>query len=546
MDASPHARSEMDMRTLFFETSPFALAALEGNDNIIRQVNAHFCRLWGVPECFLIGSRFSDVAIDPESVTALDGEREVRLDNLFHAQECTYNQSGTRCYMIHQDPARSDRQRSVIVQVIENKPSSDLMRDLNEALMVSVVGQNEQIKETERLHRLLENEVAERSRVESALNDARRLESISQLAGQVAHDINNVLTIITMNVFLARQSDVADLDELLVTIGEAAKRGAQVTKALLATARRGTLSPEPVDLLLQCRELKSLLAVICGSDISIVLELPGEPVWANVDIGGLSRSVINIGMNSRYAMPSGGTLTLRLDTKCFSEPKNRNPASLAAGAYAVIELCDTGTGMSPEVRAKCFEPFFSTKGSVGLGLGLPSVYDFALQSGGMVAIDSMLGQGTTARLYLPTCGAPANNAPDPSGYRSGNSCRVLVVDDEADIRNVLEATLEKAGYHVNSASSASIALALLEHDDFDILLSDIVMPDMDGVALAQKATRKHPGLTAVLMTGYGMRPPEELLPWKIIEKPFDLEEILYAFGQIQADRSKSSADPITS
>lgn len=376
-------------------------------------------------------------------------------------------------------------------------------------------------------------DVSERKQTETALDEARRLESIGQLAGQVAHDFNNLLTIITMNTAIMRQShgSAAALAEPLADMANAAKRGTSITRTLLAVARRQSLAPEPVELTAHLDELKPLLTTTCGPNVALVLQAPPSPIWVIVDGGGLSGALLNLVVNARDAMPGGGTVGIRLSVKMY--PDHRTHAILSPGAYAVIEVWDTGHGMPAEVRRRAFDPFFSTKGRVGSGLGLASVYGFARQSGGLAEIESEPGRGTTVRLSIPVIEAPAGevkreikSATPAVGYR------VLLVDDEADLLKALAELLRQSGHAVTTASDGQTALATLATQDFDILLSDILMPGMGGVALAEQAAKQHPRLCIALMTGFGMRPPEEALPWEIVEKPFDPDGITALFERI--------------
>lgn len=218
-------------------------------------------------------------------------------------------------------------------------------------------------------------DISNRKRVEAALEQSRRLESIGLLAGQVAHDFNNLLMIISMNVAVlerALQND-AKSTELLNGVGEATKRGIAITKTLLTVASRQELAPQRVDLKLQLEQCKQLFVASCGPSIKIILELPLESVWVDVDTGGLSGALLNLVNNARDAMSDGGTITLRLSTRFIETPTG----SRRTGNYGVIEVVDTGQGMEPEVMARAFEPFFSTKGSSGTGLGLATVYGFS-------------------------------------------------------------------------------------------------------------------------------------------------------------------------
>lgn len=191
--------------------------------------------------------------------------------------------------------------------------------------------------------------------------------------------------------------------------------------------------------------------------------------------------------------------------------------------------------MPPDVKRRAFEPFFSTKGRVGTGLGLASVYGFARQSGGMAEVESEAGRGTTVRLYIPIIPAPDQIPSHPPATTPSASYRVLLVDDESDLLKALSVLLEAAGHSVVTAADGETALARLDTEQVDILLTDILMPGMGGVALAERVAQRHPKVSIALMTGFGMRPPDEALPWPVIEKPFGPDVIAALFARLRSN-----------
>ncbi len=383
-------------------------------------------------------------------------------------------------------------------------------------------------------------DISDRKRTEAALEEVRRLEGIGQLAGQVAHDFNNLLTIITMNTAMIRLAHANDEDMArpLGAIADAAKRGASITRTLLSVARRQSLEPEAVELGAQLEELKLLFVATCGPGIVVTIDRPPSPLWVNVDLGSLSGALLNLVVNARDAMSGGGTLGLRLSSISLVDALSRPQCVLGSGTYAVIEVEDTGHGMSADVRRRAFEPFFSTKGRVGTGLGLAAVYGFARQSGGLAEIQSEPGRGTTVRVFIPVIKAPAQTAAPrkPDNAKTAAAYRVLCVDDEPDLLKALAQSLRLLGHSVTTAPDGETALTTFAAQEFDILLSDVLMPGMGGVALAEQAAKRDPRLAIALMTGFGMRPPEEGLPWEIIEKPFEPDAIESLFERV---RSKS-------
>jgi signal transduction histidine kinase len=346
----------------------------------------------------------------------------------------------------------------------------------------------------------LEQQVAARTaalhQIEEALRQSQKLEAMGQLTGGVAHDFNNLLAVISNNVTLhGRLSPMCEHSAQLAAIARAANTGAQLTRQLLAFARRQAVRPEAIYLADELPPLRAMLQTTLGNAIAVgirVMEgLP--PVWA--DRSELELAVINLAMNARDAMPDGG----RLDILCEAD----------SGSVA-IEVRDTGTGIPPDVLERVFEPFFTTKEpGRGTGLGLSQVYGFATQAGGRVAVDSTPGTGTAVRMVLPA--APQRER--PAGTVEGRAAdtrplvgRVLLVEDNADVCETTRELLQIAGCHVVVATSGLEARALLSAQpplQVDLVLTDIVMPGaLNGLELAVWIQRERPGTPVVLATGY--------------------------------------------
>ena len=377
-------------------------------------------------------------------------------------------------------------------------------------------------------------DITEKKKIEAAVEEMRRLEAIGQLAGQVAHDFNNLLAIILLNTRLAQQSgsDKEELAACINTIGEAAKRGASITKTMLAVARQQPLKPERVELGQQLAEISSLLEAAAGPAVGLEIDVAAAPIWVEVDRGGLTASLLNLAVNARDAMPEGGILRLRLSKGLSSAAANGGRKETSTG---IIEVIDTGVGMTASVKTRAFEPFFSTKSEAGTGLGLAMVYGFVKQSGGDAEIESEPNSGTTIRLFIPMClpGPDVNLLPEDSLVE--HKYRILVVDDEPALLQALGTTLTSMGHEVSLAADAVRSLELLEQQRFDLLLTDILMPGMGGIELAEVAARHYPELSVVLMTGYGMRPAHANPPWPVLEKPFGPEELSTLFKEKNVD-----------
>ncbi len=355
-------------------------------------------------------------------------------------------------------------------------------------------------------------DVTARLDAEEARRRSQRLEAVGQLTGGVAHEFNNLLMAVTGCLELL-EKPVAQLGDaraasLLANAARAAGRGSRLTTQLLAFARRQTLQMEALDLDALVTGLQELLESTLGRGIQVVVQ-PGAGDWrAMADASQVELTLLNLAINARDAMPNGGTLTIRTARVRTGPPARAEDPP--AGEYAAVHVSDTGEGMSPHVLARAFEPFFTTKAvGRGSGLGLPQVLGVAQQMGGGVGIVSRENAGTTVTVFLPRASAEAVSlarpgAPqEPAARLALDSARVLVVDDDTDVRVVTRAILEELGGVVIEAESGADALLALHTNPVDLVLADLTMPNMTGIELAAEVTRLAPGLPVVLMTGYG-------------------------------------------
>jgi PAS domain S-box-containing protein len=355
------------------------------------------------------------------------------------------------------------------------------------------------------LERRVELELGRRLAAEQSLHQAQKMEAIGQLTGGVAHDFNNILTTVIGN--LDRIAARAAPDNPSRRLAEAALRGAEngarLTEQLLSFARRQRLEPEVLEIDRVLGAVIALARRTVSETIELSLEL-GADLWrCCLDPAQLQSAVLNLVINARDAMLGAGRVTIA----ARNETVGSGVPDLAAGEYVRLSVADTGSGMAPEVLARVFEPFFTTKGvGKGSGLGLSMVYGFAKQSGGTVRIESAPGRGTTVQLYLPrTTRMPARAEPLPPRPmpRAARPATVLIVEDEEDVRQLAAESLEEFGYRVVLAENARAAVAVLERDTIDLLLSDIVMPGgMSGLELADRARRLRCELPVLLTTGY--------------------------------------------
>ncbi len=379
-------------------------------------------------------------------------------------------------------------------------------------------------------------DVSERERTQEALrhaeetlHQARKMEAIGQLTGGIAHDFNNLLQAIGSALYLIEAEGSGRSAAALSMATRAVDRGATLTQHLLAFSRRQRLEPKAVDVGALIRGMGGLLERTLGGTIRIVTGTePG--LWAaRVDPNQLEMALLNLAINARDAMPGGGTLTIRSANS--PDGAAGRPAGLAPGDSVCIAVADTGSGMTDEVAARAFEPFFTTKGiGHGTGLGLSMVHGLAAQSGGMATLDTRLGAGTTVTLHLPRAGAAdtaveQREAPPP---RPARPATILVAEDEALVRMTTATILEQAGYRVMEADGGAEALEVLEREPgIDLLLTDYAMPGMTGLELMRRVHAGHPGLPALMVTGYAEMP--EAAAWDglaIIQKPFRPDDLL--------------------
>ncbi|RAI58947.1 ATP-binding protein [Roseicella frigidaeris] len=355
-------------------------------------------------------------------------------------------------------------------------------------------------------HARLEAEIQERRNTEAALLQAQKLQAVGQLAGGIAHDFNNVLQAVLGGVALIgrRAGDPQAVARLTGMVEEAAKRGQSITRRLLAFSRREELRADRLDVGTLLAGLREVLAATLGARIRVEIEAPAALPAVFADRGQLETVLVNLATNARDAMEEGGRLTL--SASLLAVPPDGGPG-LAPGPYVRLTVADTGAGMSQATLARAGEPFFTTKPvGKGTGLGLAMARSFAEGSGGRMTIESRPGRGTRISLWLPAIRddeappAPAPRAPAPW---EGGCGRVLLVDDEPVVREVLAGQLVDAGYEVVDAADGATALAQLAHGPgFDLLVSDLAMDGIDGVTLIREARKLRPGLPAILVTGY--------------------------------------------
>ncbi len=368
-------------------------------------------------------------------------------------------------------------------------------------------------------------DVTAQCRLEEQLRQSQKMEAIGQLAGGVAHDFNNILTVIHGHASLLALSD---LDEAAARsaqqIAQAAERAAGLTRQLLTFSRRQLIQPKRLDLNKIVGNMTDMLGRLLGEDISLQLNYCPTPAIVEADAGTMEQVLLNLAVNARDAMPHGGTLSLRISIVQVDAARARLHAEAREGCFACLSVTDTGCGIPRENLNRIFEPFFTTKEvGKGTGLGLATVYGIVKQHQGWVEVESTVGKGSTFRVFIPCLGAeePAAEKPTTQLLVKGGTESLLVVEDEKSVRELVARILEKQGYHVLLAGTAAEALELwrAHREEVALLLTDLIMPgNMNGRDLAEALRKDRPDLKVIFTSGYSA---------DIVGKDFKLESEMY-------------------
>jgi PAS domain S-box-containing protein len=368
-------------------------------------------------------------------------------------------------------------------------------------------------EEVRKLNEELENRVAqrteERRKLEDQLIQSQKMEAVGKLAGGVAHDFNNLLTVILGFSEMVRDR-VKEDRQALESVGEvfqAAQRAAALTSQLLAFSRRQVASPRVTSLNLVVGNIDKMLRRIIGEDVQLSTRLSPELAPARIDPVHIEQVILNLAVNARDAMPHGGKLAIETANVDLSEEYAERHMGVAPGPYVILAVSDTGIGMDATTQSRIFEPFFTTKEQgKGTGLGLSTVYGIVKQNGGEIQVYSEPGRGTSFKIYFPSVAEHAEELPGerPQMELVSATGTVLLVEDEDQVRHLTQTMLTRQGYRVLEASSGSSALALArEHRErIDLLLTDVVMPQMSGPDLAREVRSSHPEIRVLFMSGY--------------------------------------------
>ncbi|MDA9478531.1 ATPase [Bradyrhizobium sp. CCBAU 65884] len=352
-------------------------------------------------------------------------------------------------------------------------------------------------------------DLTEQHETEERLRQSQKMDAIGQLTGGVAHDFNNVLTVITGTIEIIQEglADKPEFAAIAQLIDDAAARGAEITSQLLTFARRQPLEPREIDVNALVIETAKLLRPILGAHIEIVTRLADDAWSAMADPSQLSSAIVNLAVNARDAMPGGGKLTIETANRELDDTDAAGDGDAMRGAFVMVAVADTGHGIPADIREHVFEPFFTTKGvGRGTGLGLSMVYGFAKQTGGTVAVESEEGRGTVMRLFLPRSKgeAPARTAPVQALDTARGHETILVVEDDPLVQGYVIARLGSLGYRTLVAGDGASALALVDQGaKFDLLFTDIIMPGgMNGRELADAVRLRRPGARVLYTSGY--------------------------------------------
>lgn len=417
------------------------------------------------------------------------------------------------------------RQRLAAKHLSEREKAREELRELADTLEAKV---QERTRDLASANDRLTLEIAEREQAEARLVQAHKMEAVGQLTGGIAHDFNNLLTAVVGSLdLLLRRTEDQKLRRLAANALQAAERGATLTSQLLSFSRRQRLTPSPIDPNEVVTGMSDLIARTIGPQVRVETRLQRDLWRALADKTQLEMMILNLAINARDAMPTGGRLTI--STRNVSTVPAHLAPELSPGHYICTTVSDTGTGMPPAVLARAFEPFFTTKDhGKGTGLGLAQLYGFARQSGGTVRIKSREGEGTRVMIYLPrTTDDPVSLPRSGSAGPNGNRAHILLVDDDDDVRLVAEAMIEEIGYRVTAVESAEAALKALGSERFAALITDVAMPGMTGVDLARRVRESHQDLPIVFASGYADVETfgEELAEEAVLRKPYRLSEV---------------------
>ncbi|MFM0504756.1 ATP-binding protein [Paraburkholderia caffeinilytica] len=368
-------------------------------------------------------------------------------------------------------------------------------------------------------------EIHERAKVQAVLVQSQKMEALGQLTGGIAHDFNNLLNVIMVNSeLIARLGSDDRIRAMAATVKRATERGAKLTGQLLTFSRNSNLDLKAVDVVALLQDMRDIITVSLGSGIHYTNEFDGEEMWTQADANQLELAILNLAINARDAMPNGGQLSIHVKERAAPDE------TLDDGRYVVLEVADTGSGVPPDVVSRVFDPFFTTKPiGKGTGLGLSQVYGIARQAGGTARLFSEEGAGTTVEIWLPLRERVASQTEAISDVEQNavGMKRVLVVEDDSEVRAMLVECLRMLGYTVTEAADGQTGLNRLQDDKPDLLVVDFAMPGMNGIDVIAAARKMREDLPVILATGYADVDISGLAVKRctILRKPFQLDDL---------------------
>jgi signal transduction histidine kinase len=368
-------------------------------------------------------------------------------------------------------------------------------------------------------------EIHERAKVQAVLVQSQKMEALGQLTGGIAHDFNNLLNVIMVNAeLIARVSGDERIRGMAATVKRATERGAKLTGQLLTFSRNSNLDLKAVDVVALLQGMRDIITVSLGSSIRYTNEFDRNEMWTHADANQLELAILNLAINARDAMPAGGQLGIRVKERAAPDQL------LNDGHYVVVEVADSGSGVPPDVVSRVFDPFFTTKPiGKGTGLGLSQVYGIATQAGGTARLFSEEGAGTTVEIWLPLRerAVPQTETASNAEANAVGEKRVLVVEDDSEVRAMLVESLRMLGYTVTEAADGQAGLSRLQDDKPDLLVVDFAMPGMNGIDVIAEARKLREDLPVILATGYADVDISGLAVKRctILRKPFQLDDL---------------------
>ena len=412
-----------------------------------------------------------------------------------------------------------DESRQHLAQRIE---AQDALVQLNDSLEGRIAARTHELASAN--NRLMK-EIHERAKVQAVLVQSQKMEALGQLTGGIAHDFNNLLNVIMVNAeLIARVSADERVRTMAATAKRATERGAKLTGQLLTFSRTSNFDLKAVDVVALLHGMRDIITVSLGSTIQFITHFDAEELWTEADANQLELAILNLAINARDAMPGGGKLDVRVGLRAAPDP------TLEDGSYVVAEFSDTGTGIPVDVISRVFDPFFTTKPiGKGTGLGLSQVYGIARQAGGTARIESEEGRGTMVQLWLPMRERVVSESEAVSAVEQKveGIKRILVVEDDTEVRGMLVDSLKMLGYVVTEAPDGRAGLGRLAGDKPDLLMVDFAMPGMNGIDVISAARKVRDDLPVILATGYADVDISRLAVRRcsILRKPFQLDEL---------------------